>query len=127
MIKHKKLGEFFIILNYVNDTELFYLYKKSFCVIVPTLVAPHTFPLYEAFYFKKPIIYNSSVLDKELKKRVIGLNVDRYEDMEDIIDILKNKTYIKKMVEDNFIFYKSIFNEDKILNSLNYIFRNSFN
>ena len=94
---------------------------------MPTLVAPHTFPLYEAFYFKKPVIYNSSVLDKELHNRVIGLNVDRNEDMEDIIDILKNKIYIKKMVEDNFSFYKSIFNEEKILNSLNYIFRNSLN
>ena len=56
LIHEKNLKDKFIIFDYVKDEELYYLYENCMGVVIPTLVAPHTFPLYEAFYFKKPII-----------------------------------------------------------------------
>ena len=51
LIKNFNLQESFLIFNYVDDHTLRDLYKNCLAVIIPTKVAPHTFPLYEAFFF----------------------------------------------------------------------------
>ena len=113
IIKNKNLEESFIIFDYVKDEELIYLYKNCSCIIIPTLVAPHTFPLYEAFYFKKPVIYNKSILDEQLLDRVIKLDVNNIENFKEALNHLKDEEYIKKIINDNYQYYKKIFNKNK--------------
>ena len=113
IIKKKNLEESFVIFDYVKDEELIYLYKNCSCIIIPTLVAPHTFPLYEAFYFKKPVIYNKSILDEQLLDRVIKLDVNNIENLKEALNHLKDEEYIKKIVNDNYQYYKKIFNKNK--------------
>ena len=113
IIKNKNLEESFIIFDYVKDEELIYLYKNCSCIIIPTLVAPHTFPLYEAFYFKKPVIYNKSILDEQLLDRVIKLDVNNIENLKEALNHLKDEEYIKKIINDNYQYYKKIFNKNK--------------
>ncbi len=113
IIKKKNLEESFVIFDYVKDEELIYLYKNCSCIIIPTLVAPHTFPLYEAFYFKKPVIYNKSILDEQLLDRVIKLDVNNIENFKEALNHLKDEEYIKKIINDNYQYYKKIFNKNK--------------
>ena len=113
IIKNKNLEESFVIFDYVKDEELIYLYKNCSCIIIPTLVAPHTFPLYEAFYFKKPVIYNKFILDEQLLHRVIKLDVNEIENFKEAINHLKDEEFIKKITDDNYQYYKKIFNKNK--------------
>lgn len=112
-IKEKNLNENFIIYNYIKDEELFYLYKNCLGVIIPTLVAPHTFPLYEAFFFRKPVIYNTNILDDDLRSKVIDLNVEKIEDLNRAIEKLKDRDFIENLIRDNFNYYHTIFNINK--------------
>ena len=121
LIHKKNLKDKFIIFDYVKDEELYYLYENCMGVVVPTLVAPHTFPLYEAFYFKKPIIYNSSILDPELKDKVIGLDVKNTNHLEEIMIKLKNKEFTKDLVKKNYDYFKKIFNENDMIEQLSRI------
>ena len=113
IIKNKNLEESFVIFDYVKDEELIYLYKNCSCIIIPTLVAPHTFPLYEAFYFKKPVIYNKFILDEQLLHRVIKLDVNEIENFKEALNHLKDEEFIKKITNDNYQYYKKIFNKNK--------------
>jgi glycosyltransferase involved in cell wall biosynthesis len=122
LIKNLNLNDNFIILNYVNDHELNLLYQNSLAVVVPTLVAPVTLPLYESFYFKKPIFYNSNILDPDFKKNVISLNIDDIYDFELKIKKLENKTFIKELTEYNFNSFKSLFNEEENIIKLKNLF-----
>ncbi len=127
LIKKKNLEDKFIIFDYVKDEELVYLYKNCSCVIIPTLVAPHTFPLYEAFFFKKPVIYNKSILDDELIDKVIGLDINKIENFKQALDILKDKNFIDKLVKDNFDYYEKTFDINKKTKILSELLKNSLN
>ena len=52
LIKKFNLQKNFLIFNYVDDHTLRDLYKNCLAVIIPTMVAPHTFLLYEAFFLE---------------------------------------------------------------------------
>ncbi len=122
-IKEKKIEEDFIIFNYIEDADLSYLYRNCLAIIVPTIVAPHTFPLYEAFYFRKPVIYNLGVLDPNLKKRVIGLDVNDITSLKSALKEIENQNKIRDLIESNYEYFKEIFNEDKIIKKLDIILK----
>ena len=107
----------------MKDEELYYLYENCMGVVIPTLVAPHTFPLYEAFYFKKPIIYNSSVIDPELKDKVIGLDVKNTNHLQEIMIKLKNKEFTKDLIKKNYDYFKKTFNENSMVEQLSRILK----
>ena len=113
------------ILDYVTDLELCLLYKNCRAVVIPTLVAPHTFPLYEAFFFKKPVIYNKHVLSNELKSKVIGLDVTDINDFNKKIKLLNNSKIIKKMIKNNHQYFLNEFKPKKIIDKLQKIFLES--
>ncbi len=123
LIHEKNLKDKFIIFDYVKDEELYYLYENCMGVVIPTLVAPHTFPLYEAFYFKKPIIYNSSVIDPELKDKVIGLDVKNTNHLQEIMIKLKNKEFTKDLIKKNYDYFKKTFNENSMVEQLSRILK----
>ena len=80
---------------------------------MPTKIGTHSFPLYEAFFFKKPIIYNHKILDSSLKKRVMKININNYNNLSNILDTLK-KSSISKMIKDNYNYYNSSFDKKNI-------------
>ena len=112
----------FKILDYVTDLELCLLYKNCRAVVIPTLVAPHTFPLYEAFFFKKPVIYNKHVLSNELKSKVIDLDVTDTNDFNKKIKLLNNSKIVKKMIKNNHQYFLHEFKSKKIIDKLQKIF-----
>ena len=101
-------SNFFIFLNYVSDDDLIFLYKNCSALIIPSLVGTHTFPLYEGFYFKKPLIYNSKNLDQKFRENVISLNTDDLKSLGKCINYI-NKKNLKSMIESNFALYQKNF------------------
>ena len=101
------------------------MYENCSAVIIPTLVAPHTFPLYEAFYFKKPVIYNSKVLDDELKDKVIGLDVDNINDLDNALIKIKDQVFIENLTETNYKYFKKTFDQENMIKMLGNILKNS--
>ena len=61
-------------------------------------------PLYESFYFNKRIIYNSSILDDDVKDKVINLDIKDRKNLFQIIKRIENKDSeidnIKKKAKD---------------------------
>lgn len=114
LTKDLGLEKYFTFLNYVNDDDLIYLYKNCFALIVPSLVGTHTFPLYEGFFFKKPLIYNSKNLDKKFLNNIINLNIDDLESLIKGITYLNSKN-INQMIENNFNLYKKNFSNINLL------------
>ena len=125
LIFANNLSNNFKIFDYVTDQELFLLYKKCRGIVIPTLVAPVTLPLYEAFFFKKPVIYNKHVLSNELKSKVIGLDVTDIDDFRKKIKLLNNFNNIKKMIKSNHEYFFQEFKSKKIINKLQKIFLES--
>jgi len=108
LAKKMNCSNFFIFLNYVSDDDLIFLYKNCSALIIPSLVGTHTFPLYEGFYFKKPLIYNSKNLDQKFRENVISLNTDDLKSLGKCINYI-NKKNLKSMIESNFALYQKNF------------------
>ena len=124
LINKFDLNKNFYIFNYVSNEELCELYKNCKGVIIPTKVGLHTFPLYEAFYFKKPVIYNVDNLDSSLKDKVIKLDISDTTHLEKLIPILNEVNYIKQLTHKNREYYDSLFTEKKYNKILLELFNN---
>ena len=95
---------------------------------MPTYVARSTLPLYEAFYFKKPILYSKNVLDEKLEKLVNTLDLNDPNDLAlKIQKIILNELQVKEKIEDAYSYFSEncseiLFNKNykKILNDYKY-------
>lgn len=115
-IEKSGVSKNFTIYEYLPDNEVIHLYKECFSVILPTFVGSTSLPLYEAFYFDKSIIYNSSILDEDLKDKVIDINVKDPKDLYRIIKRIENND-----IEFSNIKKKAKYYIDKELNEKNLI------
>ena len=87
MVKKNNLEENFVVLNFLSDDEVIQLYKSCFGLIMPTYVARSTLPLYESFFFRKPVFYSKDILDDEIYKYVVSFDLN---DPNDLINKLKD-------------------------------------
>lgn len=87
-IENKNLKDQFIIFNYLDDEKIKFLYKKCFAVVFPSYVGSHSFPLFEGFFYRKPVIYNKYTIDKELSDKVFKLDIEDPSNLKKIIDEL---------------------------------------
>ncbi len=95
-IKNFELAEYFRIFEFVDDKELISLYLNSSMVIMPTDGGPTNLPMFEAFYFQKPLFYSDHLIDKddELNEFFVGINI---RDPQDFYDKLFNFDENKKI------------------------------
>ena len=118
IIKENNLTEDFIVFNYLSNDEVIQLYKNSFGLIMPTYVARSTLPLYESFFFQKPVFYSNDILDKNLYQFVIGF--DSY-DPSDLVNKLKSvengKIDLHKITKSAFEYYKSTCSDEVFINN----------
>lgn len=100
-INKLNLDDQFIIFNYVKNEELIYLYRHCKALVVPSYIATSTLPLYEAFYFKVPVLYSMGILDPELEKFVNTFNLKNYNDLTLMLKkICENKFDYSSKVKD---------------------------
>jgi glycosyltransferase involved in cell wall biosynthesis len=124
LIKKNNLEKNFIIFDYLTNDEILALYFKCKGLIMPTYVARSTLPLYEAFYFKIPVIYSKDILDKKLEEFVLTVDLNNPKDLSEKIikfDSLNSEINNKKLNAHSY-FMKYCTDEKKkeiIKNALN--------
>ena len=129
IIKKNNLSEDFIIFSYLSNDEVIQLYKNSFGLIMPTYVARSTLPLYESFFFHKPVFYSNDILDNKLYQFVIGFNPYDPGNLVDKLKSIENgEIDLNKLTNSAFEYYKSTCNDEvflsnyqKMLDEYNYL------
>jgi len=125
-INKHNLDKLVTIIPFVTNEELIFFYQNIFGVVMPTFGGPTNLPLYESFFFKKPIFYTKNLLnDQILKNAIIEIDTtnpnDFFEKLINIesFDLEKVKSFAYKCyIKDcsNELFkknYNSILNEFK--------------
>ena len=74
---------------------------------MPSLIGYSSLPLYEAFFFKKPVFYTKNLLEENLKVLVTEIDIDDVNSLaNEIINFQKNKTNLKIKAEKAKIFFE---------------------
>jgi hypothetical protein len=106
-IKNLKISDYVILFDYLKDSDLQYLYKKSFAVIFPSLIGSQSLPLFESFFFEKPIMYNQKIIDPIYNKAILKLDVTDCDSfILNMKRLLKNKNFVKNLIKQG----KKIYN-----------------
>ena len=113
---NKKVNDFGLskqisFLKYLKDEEISFLYKNCEALVMPSLVGYSSLPLYEAFYYEKPIFYTKNLLDKSLQKFVNEIDV---ENPEDLANQIYNFNKNRDIMNDKIKLAKKFFNENLI-------------
>jgi len=127
-IKKNELTDLFTLIPFASNDEVIFFYQNVFAVVMPTRGGPTNLPLYESFFFKKPIFYTKDLLnDDNIKKAIIEIDIKDPTDFAnkllstDNIDFDKIKSYAydyyfkvcnKEIYINN---YKSILNDFKLM------------
>jgi hypothetical protein len=75
-IEKNELNKLFTIIPFASNEEVIFFYENVFGVVMPTTGGPTNLPLYESFFFKKPIFYTKDLLnDENLKKAIIEIDI----------------------------------------------------
>ncbi len=98
----KKISEYNIennikIIGYVNDNELYHLYKLSKGLVMPTYFGPTNIPPVEAWYFNIPVIY-SSVNSKHGLNAAIYFNPNSSSQLISCLSRLENKKFKNQLI-----------------------------
>ena len=109
------LGNQITFFEYLNDEDIKNLYAKCKGVVMPSLVGYSSLPLYEAFYFEKPIFYTKDLLDVSLQKYVNQINIEDPENLvNELINFEKNINDINIKVGLAKSFFNDNLSQDKI-------------
>lgn len=113
-----------IILNYISEEEICYLYKHCFAVAFPSLIGSQSLPLFESFFFQKPVMYNEKILDQFYANATLPLNIDDYQNLGfNIEKIINNPKLINDIVKRGFEIYRESQNENIIQTKLSRMFK----
>ena len=122
-INLKKIENKKILFKYLEDEHLQYLYKRCIGLIFPSLIGSHSFPMHEAFYFRKPVFYNKEILSNEFKKFVYLIDIKSvdslYAKIKNHFSKNNNKLIIKAERK-----FKILFNEKKIISDIKFLLNN---
>ena len=122
LIKMKNLNSRIKLLNFVSNKELRSLYNNSIAIIFPSLIGSHSFPLYEAFYFRKPVFYNQDILSQELKEFVYLIDIQSKQNLYDkICSLLEDSQKKLKIIDKAEKKFYETFNEKEIINRLKFV------
>ena len=110
--------------EYLNDDDIKSLYTNCKGVVMPSLVGYSSLPLYEAFYFEKPIFYTKDLLDVSLQKYVNQINI---EDPENLVNELINFEKNIKEINSKVNLAKSFFNNNLSQNQISSKYFEFFN
>tara|TARA_Y100001970_G_scaffold34420_1_gene42668 strand:- start:3893 stop:5077 length:1185 start_codon:yes stop_codon:yes gene_type:complete len=127
-IEKLNLKEQVILLEYLNDYEIKQLYKNCNALVMPSLIGYSSLPLYEAFFFKKPVFYTKNLLEENLKVLVTEIDIDDVNSLaNEIINFQKNKTNLKIKAEKAKIFFEENLTDEKISESYKAVFKKLVN
>ena len=119
LIDKKKLNKKFIIFNYLSNEKIQYLYNKCYAVLFPSYVGSHSFPLFEGFFYKKPVIYNKYTIDAELKSMVFQIDIEDKNDLNNILkSFIENKSDMINRLDNAKNYFEEKFNPNVIQDNI---------
>ncbi len=112
-IKKQNLEKEIVLLNFVKDEYLPYLYQDSIALIMPSLIGPTNIPPWEAFKMKKPVLYsNLNGIQEVLKDSVHYIDpFDANDIANGITKIANDKTFRDNLIQKGINRLKNV--EDK--------------
>ena len=128
IVKHK-LEDYVKSYSFLSEQQIISFYKYCDAVIMPTYGGPTNLPIYESFFFRKPIFYTKNLLkDKKITDTLIEIDILDYKDLILKLELLDNKSLIKEITEKAYKYYQNncderIFqkNYQKILEDFNFL------
>jgi len=100
-IKEHNLENYFHIFSLISDEELISIYLNAYAVIMTTDGGPTNLPMYEAFFFEKPLFYSNHLLDKkdDLSSLFIGVDIGNPKDLYNKL-INLDESHSSKMIKN---------------------------
>jgi len=87
-------------------------------------VGSQSLPLFESFFFQKPMIYNEKILEPFYKDATLSLNIDDDQSLGlNIEKIINNPKLISNIIKKGSEFYEATLNENTIKAKLYGIFK----
>ena len=128
-LQEEELNDLIKIFKSLDDFELIALYLHSFAISMPTTGGPTNLPIFESFYFKKPIFYSDNLLDNndEINNYIYAIDLKNPEDLITKLKIFsENKNLNEKKLNDAFNFFKKICSDDRFKQNYSYILNEYF-
>jgi glycosyltransferase involved in cell wall biosynthesis len=101
--------------EYLKYEEIQILYKNCKALIMPSLIGYSSLPLYESFFFEKPVFYTKDLLDTSLKKFVTEIDLSDPESLAlEIYNFDKNIENINEKVKGGKKYFSENLSDDKI-------------
>ena len=101
--------------EYLSDEDIKVLYKNCKALIMPSLVGYSSLPLYESFYFEKPVFYSKDLLDTSLQKFVNEIDLKDPNNLSDEINNFdKNINRINEKVKIAKQYFAENLSDEKI-------------
>jgi hypothetical protein len=118
------LKDHVISFKFLTTLEIISLYKYCNAVVMPTYGGPTNLPIFESFFFKKPIFYTSNLLkDKKISNNLIEIDILNINDFILKLQFLENKPFIKKLIDGAFEYYMNSCDEKLFQENYSKIFQ----
>jgi glycosyltransferase involved in cell wall biosynthesis len=102
LITKLNLGKQVYIFGYIKKEEIFKLYKKAFCLIMPTYFGPTNIPQLEAAKLGCPVILSDVYAHREqMGNAAIFFNPNSKDDLVEKIKLLKKDNLLRKSLIKN--------------------------
>ena len=98
LISLYNLDNFFELKDFVDDKNLFNLYKNCIGVIMTSYFGPTNLPPLESFIYKKPLIYNAKFSKEIPTKNCIMIDIENEFDLSNAMLKILNKEYPKQKI-----------------------------
>jgi len=111
--------------EYVKDEDIKILYENCKGLVYPSLIGYACLPLYEAFYFEKPVFYTKDLLDLSLKNFVNEIDITNpYTLVDEINNFKNNNGKIIEKIKDAKKFFLENLSDEKIKSQYTNFFKN---
>ncbi len=93
-----KINEEVKFLNFLNEDEIYNLYKYSFAIVAPTYFGPTNHLPIEGFCFEKPVLYSDIMCDNEqVRDGVIKIDLKKPSDLaEKLFKLQTDKSFLEQ-------------------------------
>jgi len=129
MIKKFNLDNQIIILGFISQEELIYLYKNALAMVFPSFVGPNNLPLLEAVAYGCPLLYsNIPGHIEQMEGAGLPFDITDYINLgENILKIYNDSKFREEIISKEQLFYEkyksySYFNKMKEIIDMFYIF-----
>jgi glycosyltransferase involved in cell wall biosynthesis len=124
-VNENNLEEQVKFLGYISDSDMIYLYKNAFAMIMPTFYGPTNIPPIEAIILDcPPIVSNNYAMPEQLENAALYFNPANILEIADAIEFLYKNNELKNQLIKNGNLLKEKFSQKRFESDLKIILEN---